>query len=190
MKSLPFNKHTIDDKLGDVLFTTRWLLYPMNLGLAIAGMLYGLKFMMDLFDLLRHGLFMETEGVMLGVLGLVDMLMVANLVVMIYKGSHQIFIQRFLIADPSNRPQWLDHVDSGILKIKMASSVAGITLIRLLKDFVNIEHVEWNVIVHRSIVHGVVLCSCMVMAVIWRLTHPPESNHNDESAETNEQTHQ
>lgn len=169
-----FNVNHLDDDMGSFIFATRWLLYPMNLGLAIAGMLYGVKFLMDLCTLLRNGLGMETEAVMLGVLGLLDMLMVANLVVMIYKGSHQIFIQRFVIADPAHRPQWLDHVDSGILKVKMASSVAGITLIRLLKDFVNIEHVEWNIIVHRAIIHGVCLCSVMVMAFIWRLTHPPE----------------
>ena len=162
----------VDDGLGTFLFSTRWLLYPMNLGLAVAGMVYCLKFLMDDYHLITHSMSMETEEIMLSLLGLVDMLMVANLLVMVYKGSHQIFIQRFLIEDPAHRPQWLDHVDSGILKVKVASSVAGITLIRILKDFVNIENTDWQIIVHRSMVHIICLVSVLVMAIIWRLTHP------------------
>lgn len=179
--------NNLDDLMGDLLFKSRWVIFPMNLGLAIAAVIYGMKFLMDLWELLRHSLWMETESVMLGVLGLLDMLMVANLMVMIYKGSHQIFIQRFRIADTNDRPQWLDHVDSGILKLKMASSVAGITLIRLLKDFVNLEHVEWTVVQHRAIVHCVVLVSCLVMALIWRITHPPSTHKQEEHPSAHKQ---
>lgn len=180
---MKFNPKHLDDELGSFIFATRWFLYPMNLGLAIAGVLYGAKFMMDLFSLLRNGLNQDTELIMIGVLGLLDMLMVANLVDMIYMGSHQIFIQRFVIKDASHRPQWLDHVDSGILKVKMASSVAGITLIRLLKDFVNIEHTEWTLVLHRAFIHGVCLCSVLVMAIIWRITHPPMAPAHNNAVE-------
>jgi len=169
---LNFNKRIWADRLGDRLFDTRWILYPMNLGLAIAGFAYMVKFLIDAYLVIVHGFHHDTEEFMVGLLGLVDMLMVGSLLVMIYQGSHQIFIQRFEIDDASERPQWLDHVDSGILKVKIASSVAGITLIRLLKDFVNIEHVPWEIMTHRAIIHGVCLVSVLVMAVIWRITHP------------------
>jgi uncharacterized protein (TIGR00645 family) len=170
---MKFNLKNLDNILGNLIFSSRWILYPMNVGLAVAGILYGTKFMMDLWTLLHHGLGMETEGVMLGVLGLVDMLMVANLVDMIYMGSHQIFIQRFVITDTTARPQWLDHVDSGILKVKMASSVGGIMIIRILKDFVNVEHTDWIFIQRRCYILGVALGTVLIMAVIWRLTHSP-----------------
>jgi len=142
----------------------------MNVGLAVAGGFYCLRFLMDEYALIKNVFRVDTEVTMLALLGLVDMLMVANLVVMIYKGSHQIFIQKF--STGADRPQWLDHVDSGILKLKVASSVAGITLIRLLKDFVNIEHIAWENVVRRAIIHGVCLVSCLVLATVWRITHP------------------
>ena len=118
--------------LGGIIFNTRWLLYPMNLGLAVAGMVYVMKFLADDYHLIRTSFSIDTESLMVLLLGLVDMLMVANLVVMIYQGSHQIFIRKFAHEDAADRPQWLDHVDSGILKVKVASSVVGIVLIRLL----------------------------------------------------------
>jgi uncharacterized protein (TIGR00645 family) len=167
---------TVQDRLGDYLFESRWLLYPMNIGLALAGAAYVLRFLYDDYLLLKGSVHMDAEGFMVPLLGLVDMVMIANLLVMIYQGSHQIFIRRLYIDNAEERPQWLDHVDSGILKLKIASSVAGITLIRLLKDFVDIEHMEWKIVLHRAIIHGVCLVSCIVMAWVWRITHP-EAKH-------------
>lgn len=172
----PLKPMTLQDRLGDYLFESRWLLYPMNVGLALAGVAYVFRFLFDDFHLLKSAFSMDAEGIMVPLLGLVDMLMIANLLVMIYQGSQQIFIRRIYIENPEERPQWLDHVDSGILKQKVASSVAGITLIRLLKDFVDIEHIPWEVVVHRATIHVVCLLSCVVMAAVWRITHPTEKH--------------
>jgi uncharacterized protein (TIGR00645 family) len=155
--------------LNDIVFESRWVLYPIILGLIAATVVYVIRFLIEDISLLVSGISSETEHVMVAILGLVDIAMVANLLVMTTQGSYQIFIRRFEI-DVEDRPQWLDHVDSGILKIKIALSVAGITLIRLLKDFVNMEHVEWVLIQHRIIVHIVCLGSAIAMAVVWRLT--------------------
>jgi uncharacterized protein (TIGR00645 family) len=97
--------------------------------------------------------------------------MVANLLVMITLGGYQIFIRRPSTLKEGQRPQFLDHMDSGILKVKIALSISGITLVQLLKDFVNIESVPWETIVHRMIIHGVSLVSAIAMASIWKLTH-------------------
>jgi hypothetical protein len=72
----------------------------------------------------------------------VDASMVANLIVMIVQGSHQIFIRKFE-RDKSETPQYLDHIDTGILKVKVALSIGSITLVQILKDFVNLEKVDW-----------------------------------------------
>jgi uncharacterized protein (TIGR00645 family) len=172
---VPGSHKTIADRTSDWLFDSRWILYPMNAGLAIAGAVYMIRFLIDTYHLVMHSFALDAESFMVPLLGLVDMLMIANLLVMIYQGSNQIFIRKFGISDTQERPQWLDHVDSGILKLKVASSVAGITLIRLLKDFVNIENTSWDVVVHRAEIHGVCLLSCVVMAVVWRITHPTET---------------
>lgn len=168
-----------------IVFDSRWILYPLTIGLLIALCVYAIKFVTEAYTLVVSGVHMEAEQVMVALLGLVDMYMVANLIVMISQGSYQIFVQKFIIIDPMKRPQWLDHVDSSILKVKMATSIAGITLIRVLKDFVNIENVQWDVIVHRMYIHALCLLSAIALALIWRLLHVPEppAHHGSEVPE-------
>lgn len=160
--------------LEDFIFASRWLLYPINAGLVVALCVYVTRFLVDAYLMITHSFSLESEAVMVLLLGLVDISMVANLLVMIIQGGHQIFIRKLQIPD-AQRPQWLDHVDSGILKVKVALSVAGITLIRILKDFVAIEHTPWETIVHRMLIHGLCLLSALAMALIWRLTHSTDT---------------
>ncbi len=158
--------------LDKAVFSTRWILYPINVGLFAALIVYVYKFLCDDYHLIFGSGAMNGEEIMVAMVGLVDIAMVANLLIMIIQGNHQIFIRRLEISDPRDRPQWLDHIDSGILKVKVALSVVGITLVQLLKDFVNIEHVEWTTTVHRVELHAVALASALIVAIIWRITHP------------------
>jgi uncharacterized protein (TIGR00645 family) len=158
--------------LDTAIFSTRWILYPINFGLFCALVVYVFKFMSDDYTLIVHSAALSGEQIMVALVGLVDIAMVANLLIMMIQGNHQIFIRRLEIADARDRPQWLDHIDSGILKVKVALSIVGITLVQLLKDFVNIEHAEWDVTVHRIIIHCIALVSALIVAVIWRITHP------------------
>lgn len=162
-------------RLGSVVFAARWILYPLSLALIVALSFYVVAFLVNDFrfvrDMFSHWTW-EIEPMMVMLLGFVDALMVANLIVMVLQGSHQIFIHKFDIDDESSRPQWLDHIDSGILKVKVALSIAGITLVQILKDFVNIEHVDWILTHHRIVIHVVALFSALMMALIWRVTHP------------------
>jgi uncharacterized protein (TIGR00645 family) len=158
--------------LDTAIFSTRWILYPINVGLFLALTVYVAKFIIEDFSLIGHALSFTTEEIMVALLGLVDIAMVANLLIMIIQGSHQIFIRKLEIKDMRDRPQWLDHIDSGILKVKTALSIVGIALVQILKDFVNIEHIEWNVALHHMYMLGVFLAAAFIVAVIWRITHP------------------
>lgn len=148
----------------------------MNAGLILALVVYVGRFLVDDVHFVQHSIHGDIEDVLVLLLGLVDLLMVANLITMIVQGSYQIFIKRIDIDTAENRPQWLDHIDSGILKVKVAISIAGITLIRLLKDFVNIEHTDWNHVKYRMWIHTLTLFSALIMAVIWRVTHPQKQD--------------
>lgn len=160
-----------------MIYESRWLIFPINAGLAIALVIYVFKFLFQVAELVHSTPTISTEELMVQILGLVDTAMVANLLVMIIKGSHQIFIRRFTTAG-TNKPQWLDHIDSGILKIKVALSIASITLVQLLRDFVGLEKVSWELVEHRLIIHGVALASALAMAVIWRITHTTSGEHH------------
>jgi uncharacterized protein (TIGR00645 family) len=154
----------ITNLLGDIVFFSRWVLYPINLWLIIQVCFFAFKFLAN----------KPLEESMVNMLGAVDASMIVNLLIMIIQGGHQIFIQRFEDYPNEVKPQWLDHIDSGLLKVKVALSITGITLVRVLKDFVNIESSEfkWELTKYRLAIHLVCLFSAVVMALIWRITHP------------------
>lgn len=158
-----------------VIFWSRWLLYPVNVALILALTLYIGHFLLDdarfIWGVFFGSVDTDMEALMIMLLGFVDAAMVANLIVMIVMGSHQIFIQRFSAAHDET-PQFLEHMDTGIQKVKVSLSIASITLIQLLKDFVHIESIPWEVVVHRAVLHGLTLASALFMAVIWRIMHP------------------
>jgi len=169
------------NKLGDFIFFTRWILYPVNVALLCALAVYVGHFLLDdarfIYGTLSGALESDAESLMMMLLGFVDAAMVANLVVMIVLGSHQVFIRKFDSDDET--PQFLDHMDTGIMKVKVSMSVATITLIQLLKDFVHIESLDWEMSKHRIGLHCVTLVSTLVMALIWRIMHPPHLQHSN-----------
>jgi len=157
--------------IGKNIFATRWILFPINAVLVGALFAYVTAFLINFYHFVFYDASTNMETMMVSILGFVDAFMVANLVVMIVLGSHQIFIRRFDI-NKEEQPQFLDHIDTGILKVKIAMSICGITLVQILKDFMNLEKVEWSLALHKIIIHGVCLASALIMALIWRVTHP------------------
>lgn len=178
-------------RAGDAIFAVRWILYPINIALCIALFFYVVGFLVNDYrfvkDMFSHWTW-DMEAMMVMLLGFVDASMVANLIVMVVQGGHRIFIHKFDLEDRSSRPQWLDHIDSGILKVKIALSIAGITLVQILKDFVNLEKVQWELTQHRIVIHIVALFSALMMALIWRVTHP-EWAQDDHDAAVAEDAH-
>lgn len=167
-------------RLGDFIYAARWILYPVNVGLLVVLAMYVVAFLRNDYMFVRHDFTWDMESLMVLLLGFVDASMVANLIVMIVQGAHQIFIHKFDDIPDDERAQWLDHIDSGILKVKVALSIAGITLIQILKDFVNIEKTDWTLVVHRGVIHIIALISALIMAWIWRITHPEEKQKHEE----------
>lgn len=168
-------------RLGDAIFAMRWILLPLSSALIAALCVYVIVFFKTAYVNMVVKWTWDLESVMVTLLGFVDALMVANLIVMVVQGSFQIFIHKFNIEDKDSRPQWLDHIDSGILKVKIALSIAGITLVQILRDFVHVEEVNWTTTVHRIIIHVIALASALMMALIWRVTHPAwaEKDHHE-----------
>jgi uncharacterized protein (TIGR00645 family) len=164
--------------IGKFVYGTRWILFPINVGLLAVLAMYVVAFLVNDYRFIVHEFTWEMEPLMVLLLGFVDAAMVANLIIMIVQGGHQIFIHKFELPHEDERAQWLDHIDSGLLKVKTAQSIAGITLIQILKDFVNIEKVEWPLIVHRMAIHGMALLSALLMALIWRVTHPTQEQEH------------
>jgi uncharacterized protein (TIGR00645 family) len=163
------------------IFASRWLLYVIHIGLVIALAVYVFKCGGEVVNLTTHALELDSEEVMVKVLGIIDQSMIANLIVMINIGGFQIFIHRLRIS-PSARPQWLDHLDSMMMKVKVSVSIASITGIGLLRDFVNIEHYDdhqLKLVYVKAGLHIICLVSAFAFSAMWWLTHDKPTEHRN-----------
>jgi uncharacterized protein (TIGR00645 family) len=117
------------------IFWSRWLQLPMYMGLIVALGVYVYKFFVMLSGLVvNFGGYGEND-ILLIVLALIDVVMIANLLVMVIIGGYEIFVSRLHIDDHPDQPEWLDHVDAGVLKIKLGMALVSISSIHLLRSF-------------------------------------------------------
>ena len=165
--------------LGSFIFLSRWLQAPLYLGLIIAQGMYVYRFMVELWHLFQHAPKLEETAIMLSVLGLIDVVMIANLLIMVIVGGYETFVSRLNLRGHPDQPEWLSHVNAGILKVKLATALIGISSIHLLKTFINAgtsnaagpteTTMLWQVIIHVTFV-----ASAIALAWIDRLTYRGE----------------
>src|SRR6187402_171776 len=139
-----------------LIFASRWLQLPLYLGLIVAQCVYVYQFWQELAHLIQivwmKGRIEETE-IMLVVLGLIDVVMIANLLVMVIVGGYETFVSRLYLEGHPDQPEWLSHVNAGVLKVKLATALVGISSIHLLKTFIDIKNntndqIMWQVVIH------------------------------------------
>ncbi len=144
------------------IFWSRWIQAPLYLGLIVAQAAYVYQFMHELAHLIsKIGSLSEAE-VMLIVLGLIDVVMIANLLIMVIVGGYETFVSRLDLDEHPDQPEWLSHVNAGVLKVKLAVALIGISSIHLLKTFINVEQlpdrvVQWQVVLHLTFVVSAVM---------------------------------
>src|SRR3546814_2201527 len=73
---------------------------------------------------------------MLIVLGLIDVVMISNQLVMVIVGGYETFVSRLGLQGHPDQPEWLSHVNASVLKVKLAMAIIGISSIHLLKTFI------------------------------------------------------
>jgi uncharacterized protein (TIGR00645 family) len=150
--------------LGSLIFLSRWLQAPLYLGLIVAQGVYVYHFIVELLHLIGEAAHIEEKEIMLTVLGLIDVVMIANLLVMVIVGGYETFVSRLRLEGHPDQPEWLSHVNAGVLKVKLATALIGISSIHLLKTFIEIgtpgitdQTVLWQVIVHLTFVSSALL---------------------------------
>ena len=160
-------------QLERFIFWSRWLQAPLYLGLIVAQGIYVWLFMAELGHLLMSvfesgGHISETET-MLVVLGLIDVVMIANLLIMVIIGGYETFVSRLDLDDHPDQPEWLSHVNAGVLKIKLSTAIIGISSIHLLKTFINAANISEHTIMWQVIIHVVFLVSAFAMALVDKM---------------------
>ncbi|WP_373990908.1 TIGR00645 family protein [Duganella sp. BuS-21] len=180
------------------IFMTRWLQLPLYLGLILAQCVYVFHFWVELKDLIGAAMGNEAAlqhiiqavtvpgapvpsklnetTIMLVVLGLIDVVMISNLLVMVIIGGYETFISRMNLDTHPDQPEWLSHVNASVLKTKLAMAIIGISSIHLLKTFINASSYTAQVLIAQTAIHIVFLLSAIAIAYTDRLT---TMTHND-----------
>jgi uncharacterized protein (TIGR00645 family) len=166
--------------LPTIIFGSRWLQLPLYLGLIVAQGVYVVLFLKELWHLISHATTFDEQQIMLVVLGLIDVVMISNLLVMVIVGGYETFVSRLKLEGHPDQPEWLSHVNASVLKIKLAMAIIGISSIHLLRTFIEAGNVgteegtEYTVtgIVLQTVIHTVFILSAVGIAWIDRMSQP------------------
>ena len=130
---------TAEPRMGPLpalIFSSRWLQLPLYLGLIVAQGVYVFLFLKELWHLIHEAPVLTEQSIMLIVLGLIDVVMISNLLVMVIVGGYETFVSRLRLEGHPDQPEWLSHVNASVLKVKLAMAIIGIRSIHLLNMFI------------------------------------------------------
>jgi len=163
--------------LAALIFGSRWLQLPLYLGLIVAQGVYVYLFLKELFHLVTHAGSFGEQQIMLVVLGLIDVVMISNLLVMVIVGGYETFVSRLNLEGHPDQPEWLSHVNAGVLKVKLAMAIIGISSIHLLRTFIEASQlgqpdapVSADGILWQTVIHSVFILSAIGIAYVDRMT--------------------
>jgi uncharacterized protein (TIGR00645 family) len=129
----------VERGLESVLFNSRWLMAPFYLGLVISLAVLMLKFFMLLWEFITHAPGSKETDIILGVLGLIDVTLTGNLILIVVFSGYENFVSRIDAAGHPDWPAWMTRVDFAGLKQKLLASIVAISTIQVLKAFMNID---------------------------------------------------
>ena len=172
--------------LPQLIFSSRWLQLPLYLGLIVAQGVYVILFLKELWHLVLHAFDFSEQQIMLVVLGLIDVVMISNLLIMVIVGGYETFVSRLELERHPDQPEWLSHVNASVLKIKLAMAIIGISSIHLLRTFIEAgslgsgktAYTETGVM-WQTIIHGLFILSAIGIAFVDKLSQPehPKDHH-------------
>ena len=165
--------------LPAIIFMSRWLQLPLYLGLIVAQGVYAYHFLVELVHLVAktasHQL--DETGIMLMVLGLIDVVMISNLLIMVIVGGYETFVSRMGLENHPDQPEWLDHVNASVLKVKLSTAIIGISSIHLLKSFINAAQYDEKTLIAQTVIHLVFLLSALAIATTDKLMQHHDRPH-------------
>ena len=186
--------------LSNIIFASRWLQMPLYLGLIVAQAVYVSHFFVELYHLVMAAFGSQPDIdalirnvgykydvtsqalnetiIMLVVLGLIDVVMISNLLIMVIVGGYETFVSRLNLDGHPDQPEWLSHVNASVLKVKLAMSIIGISSIHLLKTFISAANYSEQVLIWQTLIHIAFLFSAMAIAYTDRLMMAPANGHD------------
>jgi uncharacterized protein (TIGR00645 family) len=186
--------------LPNLIFMSRWLQLPLYLGLILAQGVYVYHFWVELVDLIGAALGnqaaldhilqavaikggvqptkLNETTIMLVVLGLIDVVMISNLLIMVIVGGYETFVSRMNLESHPDQPEWLSHVNASVLKVKLATAIIGISSIHLLKTFINAGAYDAKTLIAQTGIHLAFLMSAMAIAYCDKIMSSTTASHS------------
>jgi uncharacterized protein (TIGR00645 family) len=146
----------VEDLFERGLFAARWLAAPIYAGLILCLLI--LLFIIGKYTLIVIARMptANSHDAVVAILSFIDLALVANLILIVLYTSYESFVSRLEIDDHPDKPAWIGKVDFSGLKLKLFASIAAISGIELLKEFMDLRETKvvngpvltWLVIIH------------------------------------------
>jgi len=157
--------------LSKIIFSSRWLQAPLYFGLIVVLVVYIYEFGLGLVHLVLNINGLNESEIMIQALDLIDVVLIANLLVMVIIGGYENFVSRLNLQNHPDHPEWLEEVNAGSMKTKLAIALITISAIHLLRTFIDPSAmtnlgIMWQVIIHLTLVF-----SALAIALVNKMMH-------------------
>ncbi|QZN96268.1 TIGR00645 family protein [Symbiopectobacterium purcellii] len=156
--------------IENLMYTSRWLLAPIYLGLSLGLLALMLKFFQEVFHILPSVFALAEADLILVLLSLIDMTLVGGLLVMVMLSGYENFVSTLNIDENREKLSWLGKMDSGSLKNKVAASIVAISSIHLLRVFMDARNTPDNKLMWYVIIHLTFVLSAFLMGYLDKAT--------------------
>ncbi|MCX8996620.1 TIGR00645 family protein [Rhizobiaceae bacterium BDR2-2] len=150
-----------------IILSSRWLLVVFYLGLVAALAVYAVSFAYKFIKVAGDVFTLGEAEMILAMLGLIDAALVASLIVMVMISGYENFVSRF--DDTDADVSFLGKLDSGSLKIKVASSIVAISSIHLLQVFLNSSQYSDSRIMWLTLMHIAFVISAVMLGYLEKV---------------------
>ena len=156
----------MERQIEALLLSARWLLVPLYLALLVSVLAIYALVGRELVHVASDILIIREGELVLSVLSVLDLVLVANLLVMVAVSSYESFVQRIQTDDTAG-PEWLGRMDAGNVKLKVSLAIVLISAINLLRGFMLDAPAERLPLM--AGVHIVFLLSVLTIALVGRI---------------------
>ncbi|CAB4694871.1 MAG: TIGR00645 family protein [Actinobacteria bacterium] len=179
MSETPTSKRFVLQTVEGFIFFSRWFQVPLYVGLICAQLFYVVEFTRELWRMFVQFEQLTETTIMLGVLGLVDVVMVSNLLMMVIIGGYETFVSRLDLEGHPDEPEWLSQVNANVLKVKLAMAIIGISSVHLLRSFIEADQLASKDLLWKTLIHLTFIVSAVALAFIDRMSHSaPYGTHS------------
>ena len=157
-----------------VLVASRWLMAPLYLGLIVALVIVAVEFFKEMLRTIAAFAALDADGTILAVLKLVDLVLIANLVLIMITAGIGTLGAIGRSEDDAPLLRFMGKVDFSGLKLKVIVSLVAIAAVDLLESFVEIDTVNKTDLLWQIAIIATFVLSGVLLAWMDRLAEPRE----------------